>query len=228
MHRTPPPSPSFEFGPWRALIGEPAWQAVTTRFEQVRSLPGRRLLTQGEPGPHLVVLLEGLVWVEQGTRRGVLSCHLRGPGDLLGEASLFSEPRTATAVTLTECRLIRVRSADLYRLLHRPRLDTSVAALLHQRQRIDQLMRQFEDPLTRLAVGVHPAVRVVDDARREFRATRLTLSTAKTSRWLGVRQASLVQARSRSEFTQNFASHRGALEVLRRDWILRTASLVCR
>ncbi|QKW20437.1 cyclic nucleotide-binding domain-containing protein [Kitasatospora sp. NA04385] len=228
MHRTSPPSPSLEFGPWRALIGTRAWRTVTTEFEQVTCAPGRRLLTQGEPGPHVVVLLEGLAWVEQGTSHGRVSCHLRGPGDLLGEAALFGGPRTATVAALTACRVVRIPVTELRRLLHHPDLELSVAALLHERQRIDQLMRQFEDPLTRLAVGVHPAVRVVDEARRDFRATRLALSNAKVSRWLGVRHAAIVGALGRSEFTENFANHHGALEVLRRDWILRTASLVCR
>ncbi|MEV7212319.1 cyclic nucleotide-binding domain-containing protein [Kitasatospora cineracea] len=224
MHRTPLPSPTFEFGPWRALIGERAWHTVTTDFGQVRNAPGHRLFTQGEPGPHAVVLIEGLAWVEQVTRHGRPSCYLRGPGDLLGESALFDAPRTATVATLTACRLVRIPAADL----RRSGLEASIAALLHERQRIDQLMRQFEDPLTRLAVGVHPAVRVVDDAHRDFRATRIALSSAKVSRWLGVRHAAAVRARSRSEFTRNFASHRGALEVLQRDWILRTASLMCR
>ncbi|GAA2083169.1 Crp/Fnr family transcriptional regulator [Kitasatospora saccharophila] len=228
MDRTPPPSRSFEFGPWRALVGESTWHAVTTGFERIVRAPRHRLLNQGEPGPHVFLVLTGLVWIEQCVRHGGTSCHLRGPGDLLGEAALFDAPRTATAVTLTDCQLVRVPVTELRAFLRRPGLEHSVAALLHHRQHVDQLLRQFKDPLKRLAVGVHPAVRVTDGTSRDFRATKLALSNEQVSRWLGLRRATLVRARDRPEFVQNFASHRGALEVLRRDWILRTASLECR
>lgn len=229
MDRTPPPDRPFVLGPWRALIGEPAWRAVPEHFGQVTRAPGQRLLTQGEPGLHVLVLLKGLAWAEQGVEHGSPPHHLRGPGDLLGEAALFDEPRTATVVALTDCRFARVPAAELRPFLRRfdPGGD-SIAALLHQRQRIDHLLRQFKDPLVRLAVGVHPAVRQVDGASPSSGTTRLALSNEKVSRWLGVRPASILQARSRREFTENFASHRGALEILRRGWILETASRFCR
>lgn len=69
--------------------------------------PGDRVLTEGERGSDIFILVRGELEVTRGrTRLGVL----RGRGDVIGEiAALTDRPRSATVTALTESELLRVR-----------------------------------------------------------------------------------------------------------------------
>jgi CRP-like cAMP-binding protein len=70
-----------------------------------RHEPGATIFSRGEPGKAMYVILEGQV--ELRIADGVI--EVLGPGEPFGEMALVdSEPRVATAVARTACRLARV------------------------------------------------------------------------------------------------------------------------
>ncbi len=78
----------------------------------LRVKAGATLVTEGDPGDGMFLLLDGVLRAEkQGERLAEY-----GPGALLGEhASLQQGPRTATLVAVTACRVAVVRAEDLDR-----------------------------------------------------------------------------------------------------------------
>ena len=66
---------------------------------------GATIFTRGEPGSTMYVILEGQVELKIGDGH----VEVLGPGEPFGEMALVdSEPRAATAVAKTPCRLARV------------------------------------------------------------------------------------------------------------------------
>ncbi|MEV5686843.1 MULTISPECIES: Crp/Fnr family transcriptional regulator [unclassified Streptomyces] len=92
---------------WRELRDQGA-----TRTFRERSV----MLRQGSAGTHLLALTDGLVKVVCREPGGVVTwLAFRGPGDLLGEVSVFNgTPRTAEVVALTPCSAV-VLEAERFR-----------------------------------------------------------------------------------------------------------------
>ena len=72
--------------------------------------PQETIIRFGQPGQHLVIILEGLAEVvvtnERGERQQIA---LRRPGDFLGEISLLTgEPTTADVIALAKCDLLLI------------------------------------------------------------------------------------------------------------------------
>jgi CRP/FNR family transcriptional regulator, cyclic AMP receptor protein len=86
-------------------------QGATRTFRE-RSV----MLRQGSGGTHLLALTDGLAKVVCREPGGVVTwLAFRGPGDLLGEVSVFnSTPRTAEVVALTPCTAV-VLEAERFR-----------------------------------------------------------------------------------------------------------------
>ncbi|MEU9565575.1 Crp/Fnr family transcriptional regulator [Streptomyces sp. NPDC048161] len=107
---------------WRELRGQGA-----TRTFRERSV----MLRQGSAGTHLLALTDGLAKVVCREPGGVVTwLAFRGPGDLLGEVSVFhGTPRTAEVVALTPCTAV-VLEAERFR------------RFIEQRGLILDLMRQ--------------------------------------------------------------------------------------
>ncbi|WP_234326700.1 Crp/Fnr family transcriptional regulator [Streptomyces sp. NRRL S-337] len=97
-----------------------------------RTFPGRSvMLRQGSSGTYLLALTEGLAKVVCRQPGGMVTwLAFRGPGDLLGEVSVFNgTPRTAEVVALTPCTAV-VLEAERFR------------RFIDQRGLIMDLMRQ--------------------------------------------------------------------------------------
>jgi CRP/FNR family cyclic AMP-dependent transcriptional regulator len=104
------------------------------RLGRVVDVPaGRRLTTQGEPGDEFFVIVDGGVRIE---RNGRLLRTL-GPGEFLGEiAVLDGGPRTATATTESNARLIVISGPEFGVLLERfPEIQSAVIRALAERIR---------------------------------------------------------------------------------------------
>lgn len=92
---------------WRELRGQGAIRTFRERSVMLR---------QGSPGTHLLALTDGLAKVVCREPGGVVTwLAFRGPGDLLGEVSVFhGTTRTAEVIALTPCTAV-VLEAERFR-----------------------------------------------------------------------------------------------------------------
>ena len=112
--------------------------AATWRKEMSRRRFGRDeiLFREGEPGDTLHVIEKGRVLIQVSTAGGdkaTLSVH--GPGDVIGELSLFEGGRrTATVITLERTETLVLSHASLNRLREEdPRVDRFLVELLSEK-----------------------------------------------------------------------------------------------
>ncbi|OEU95795.1 transcriptional regulator [Streptomyces oceani] len=124
-----------------------------------RSFPERSvLLRQGAPGTHLLALTTGLAKVVFREPTGAVTwLAFRGPGDLLGEVSVFNgTERTAEVVALTPCTAVVLEAERFVRFVQ-------------ERGLVVDLMRQALDRL-----------RESDAHRTELRTLPLVARLART------------------------------------------------
>ncbi|OON74940.1 Crp/Fnr family transcriptional regulator [Streptomyces tsukubensis] len=164
---------------WRELLGQ-----GTTRTFRERSV----MLRQGAAGTHLLALTGGLAKVVCREPGGAMTwLAFRGPGDLLGEVSVFNgTPRTAEVVSLTPCTAV-VLEAERFRWF------------VEQRGLVMDLMRQAlsrlrESDAHRAELLTLPVV--VRLARALLRLVELTTSGAESDvvRLTGLSQEEIAQA----------------------------------
>ncbi|MFF7192770.1 Crp/Fnr family transcriptional regulator [Streptomyces sp. NPDC088197] len=93
--------------PWRDVMS----QGTTRRFR-----PRSVMLRQGDPGTHLLALTTGIAKVVSRDHQGVTTLlAFRGPGDLLGEVSVFDgRTRIADVIALSPCTAV-VLEAERFR-----------------------------------------------------------------------------------------------------------------
>ncbi len=102
-----------------------------------KSLPkGETLFKQGDYGASMFILLSGEVDINV---EGVGTVHVMQAGEILGEISLVSRiPRTASAVTRSDCVLLQLYAEILHDLVGKyPRMGyvimRNIAAILAER-----------------------------------------------------------------------------------------------
>lgn len=85
---------------------------------------GEALFSQGEPGEHLYVILNGLVFLERsinlGSRKGRVTIETLGPGRVLGcWSTLLDEPHVmmSTAICQEPTRILLLKGAELRRMM---------------------------------------------------------------------------------------------------------------
>ena len=119
--------------------------------------PGRTIFSQGEPADALYVVLRGQVklTVVSHNGKGAIVATL-GPGDFFGEGCMVGCPRrTATATSMSACRVTRVEKAAMTRVLHdSPELADAFMASLMSRiisYEADLVDHMFNSSAKRLA-----------------------------------------------------------------------------
>ena len=88
---------------------------------------GKRIIHDGETGGEMYVVIDGTLKtsVMSNDHQVELSTHERG--DVIGEAGLFNEKRTADVDVVTDSRLLRLKQSNLDRLSRRyPYIATKV------------------------------------------------------------------------------------------------------
>jgi CRP-like cAMP-binding protein len=99
--------------------------------------PGEVLIRAGEAGNSLFIVETGAldVILETGEADGQRAARL-GPGDLVGEMSLLTgEPRTATVVAVTECRVLELSHAAMKPIMTaKPEIAEGLSHLMAQRR----------------------------------------------------------------------------------------------
>lgn len=130
--------PMFADIPLFAALDPLAGAALAERLATVTLARGATLFREGEPGDRMYVVLDGKVKIFRTAadgRENLLS--VLGPGDLLGELSLFDPgERTASASTLTDARVASLQHADLRPwLTEHPQVAEHLLAALARRLR---------------------------------------------------------------------------------------------
>jgi len=99
--------------------------------------PGEALVTGGENGTSMFIILNGEVQVTGKSDRGALIVLAKlGPGEYFGEISLLTgEPRNATVRAETDTLVLEIRKSDIYPLIEaNPTLAERLGELLERRQ----------------------------------------------------------------------------------------------
>src|SRR5919112_686621 len=100
--------------PLFAELDERALQAVAALARERDADAGEVLMQEGEPGETFLAIVDGTVRVERDGKaiRSMMA------GGFLGEVALVEHgPRTATAVCVTDCRLLEIGSHEFERLI---------------------------------------------------------------------------------------------------------------
>ena len=102
--------------PLFAGLDDAAWQALAARLTTRTLRRGEHLFREGDPGDALHVVADGKVKITRAApdgRENVIA--ILGPGDLLGELSIFdAQPRAATATAVNDCSLATLADSDFH------------------------------------------------------------------------------------------------------------------
>jgi len=124
--------------PFFALLDE-SERATLAQLVDTTFVPqGTSLFHRGDAGESLYAIRSGQVEVFVESREGErLVLNICGPGELLGEISLFDGgPRTASTVTLEDCELLVMNRDDLVELVGRhPHAAIAMLTVVGQRLR---------------------------------------------------------------------------------------------
>jgi CRP-like cAMP-binding protein len=136
---------------------------VAQLLETVRCPAETTLITQGEEGDAMYILIAGQVRVHSGGR----TLAILEAGSVFGEmAALDPEPRSASVTALTDLSLLRLARAALHQLIgHRPEISLGVIHVLCQTLRArttamvdDYAYLQQVAQLTAAAAGVEAGI----------------------------------------------------------------------
>lgn len=166
----------------------------TRRFQR-----GQALFTEGDRAERVFLIERGWVTVTctaPGGREIMLG--LRGPGDMLGELSaLDGEPRSATAVTLSEVEAIVVPGSILARALEDVLASRELIRMLAARLRdSDRKRLEFAalDTLGRVAWRLLELSERFGHETEEGVSVELPLSQEQLAGWCGASRESTVKA----------------------------------
>ena len=124
--------------PLLAGLSDDDWAALSGRLRRVEVKRGDTVFHEGDPGDSLYVVTSGKLKITTGTadgRENLLA--VLGPGELLGELSLFdARPRTATATALTGSTLACLGAGAFHEYLEqRPNVASILLTVLAGRLR---------------------------------------------------------------------------------------------
>ena len=160
---------------------------------------GQALFTEGDLAERVFLIERGWVTVTStglGGREIVLA--LRGPGDMLGELStLDGEPRSASAVTLSEVEAIVVSGSALAQALNDPEAAREMIRVLAARLRdADRKRLEFAalDTLGRVALRLLELSERFGHEAADGISIELPMSQEQLAGWCGASRESTVKA----------------------------------
>ena len=100
-------------------------------------MPGEVIFHEGDGGFTMYVITEGQVKVQTGQGHKSVTLAELGPGEVLGEMALVTdEPRSATAVAVTQTKLRAYQVDELVKMLEEnPGIAVRIIELLAERLR---------------------------------------------------------------------------------------------
>lgn len=105
----------------------PLFAGLTNRQARIAALfgkieafePGERILTFGEIGHEICIVVEGVVVAQVEREEGNRVLRAIHPGELFGEVALFTGTRTANIDAMTDVRVLRLNRESLERIQNR-------------------------------------------------------------------------------------------------------------
>ena len=124
--------------PLFAGLDDEAWAALSGRLTSSDLPRGEHLFREGDPGDALHVLVDGKIKISRASpdgRENVIA--ILGPGDLLGELSIFdAQRRGATATAVVDCALVTLSEEGFHAWLgEHPQVSFSLLRALAERLR---------------------------------------------------------------------------------------------
>ena len=164
-----------------------------------RRYPPRAYLFMEQDEPTQVYLVEiGLLRIDRLTHSGRPVLHeLATPGDLVGELGAVDDsPRSATASTLTDTRLLAIPARD-FREVMRTSSDLAMATLTRGRRRLRARSSQLVDATARSA-SARVAARLLRLVEREGAPgpsveLRLPITQEELGQWAGLSREGTVK-----------------------------------
>jgi len=102
-------------------LDEAQLRQLAAHFQLVECKAGEQLMTEGERGGKLTVILEGGVEIflpQNSDRFSEIKLANMGRGELFGEYSFVDmRPASASVKATIDCRLLQIDYSDLYRVL---------------------------------------------------------------------------------------------------------------
>jgi CRP/FNR family cyclic AMP-dependent transcriptional regulator len=119
--------------------------ALSGRLEKVEYPEGDVIFRQGDEGSSLFIIEDGAVEISYGEGRGKVTLATLFTGQYFGELSLFDgSPRSATAMSHKQSRLIRLDRSDLVDFVNRnpPAALRIIAEMSERLRQTNELMSQ--------------------------------------------------------------------------------------
>jgi len=119
-------------------INENALQLILAKSRSLNFRKGSILMTEGETGESLYLILSGKVKIFVSDENGSeLTLFIEGPGSYIGEISLLDDaPRTASAITLEKTEVISIsKSAFIEVITQNPEIAFNIIKALTQKLR---------------------------------------------------------------------------------------------
>ncbi len=169
--------------PLFAGLDDDAWSALERRLTEQRVPRGATLFRTGDPGGTLHVIADGKVKITHTSADGrEQAIAILGPGDLLGELSIFdAQPRAATATAVNATMLATLSESAFHEWLdEHPRAALALLRALAERLRqTNEAMADlvFTDVPGRTAkMLLHLAERFGEDGRVDHDLTQEELA----------------------------------------------------
>ena len=102
--------------------------------EQINFKKSQKIFSMGDKGNSMFVIIKGKVDIVQNSK----SIAILDPGSCIGEmAILDNQPRSADALALSECTLLKIDQSPFYELLElRPEIMKQILRILTKRLRL--------------------------------------------------------------------------------------------
>jgi CRP/FNR family transcriptional regulator/CRP/FNR family cyclic AMP-dependent transcriptional regulator len=189
------------------------------------------LFREGDPGSHLYLVKSGQVKIVQvGAGGGEIVFAVVGPGEVLGELSLFEAEgeRSADAVALepTECALLARDPVNAFLLAHPMLLLRLISSLVGYIQRKDRAMAEvaFLDIPGRIAQRLVDLAESRGERSGEGVVIRIPLSQRTLAGMVGASRENVNRALHRFVELGYISQTRGTITVLKPDELRKRAS----
>jgi CRP/FNR family transcriptional regulator/CRP/FNR family cyclic AMP-dependent transcriptional regulator len=189
------------------------------------------LFREGDPGSHLYLVKSGQVKIVQvGAGGGEIVFAVVGPGEVLGELSLFEAEgeRSADAIALepTECALLARDPVNAFLLAHPMLLLRLISSLVGYIQRKDRAMAEvaFLDIPGRIAQRLVDLAESRGERSGEGVVIRIPLSQRTLAGMVGASRENVNRALHRFVELGYISQTRGTITVLKPDELRKRAS----